>query len=253
MLQGREKAFLKYLSGNSSPLNQNILSQGELSALQELSETAYQKTGTPTYDKSKGQLSYEDYRNDKDHYRVKTLIGRTAPGGITRVGNNWNVVDRYDFNPDDIRRIPEFIKEGRWVSALSGVAAAAPKASAYDISMQIPMTPEQVKRLGSNELNIGGQQYLYEPYQFAQGETIEQAIQKQLAGNRYKPEGENLANYKRVIEQRNKMRSPGDSTFYMPSLPEQVKRTPPKVSLQDRAIQFLNESLAPIMRNPAGY
>ena len=213
---------------------------------------------------------------------VNLSIGRTGSdpryGGvgtnsyIRREGNNWRVKDYYDWNPNNRTRangsretniqaasrlIGDGIRErnvSRFKEALNPISRQIKGDNhGFQTDFTVPLSEEQLKRLGSNEMVMGGQKYYYEPYQFAQGETVEQAIQKQFAGNKYKPEGENLANYKRMIEQRNKSRNPGDTAFYMPSLPEQVRSPAPQLNLQKRAIKFLNESLAPIMKNPAGY
>jgi hypothetical protein len=251
----KESAYLKYLRGDKSTLTADGMSDQERSALQKMSEIAWNK---PT--QSKGTLTYEDYpqTGELPYNEIRLGIGRTGvdprfgnnltgESYIRREGNTWRVRDRYDFNPNNkalinngiaansglesnhgaaLRLIGEAISQREPAKLLS---AANPISRlikgdefAYPVDIQVPLSPDQLKRLGSNELTYGGQNYTYEPYQFAKGETVEQAVQKAFASNQYKPEGDNLKNYIAKVQQRNKQRGSGDTSYYIPQATRQL-------------------------------
>lgn len=249
----KEDAYLKYLRGDKSVLTGDNMNDQERDTYRQIAEIAWNR---PT--SSKGQMQYQNYPDTYDMQQIKHTIGRTgtdprfdptASGEsyIRREGNNWRIRDVYDFakqrNP--LQKGAELLFSGKPMEALAA-ASSGLNQNAYPVDIQIPLSPDQLKRLGSNELTYGGQNYTYEPYQFAKGETVEQAVKKAFANNQYKPEGDNLKNYIARVQQRNQTRGSGDTSYYIPQAVSQLpsarlsQKQPPRMNPLDLISKHIN-------------
>lgn len=183
---------------------------------------------------------------------------------IRREGNNWRVRDWYDWNSNN-RIKPNGERESNVDAALRLIGSSIQNRDVNDLKqalnpisrqimgdnhgfqtdITIPLSPDQVKRLGSNELTYGGQGYTYEPYQFAKGETVEQAVQKAFQSNQYKPKGDNLKNYVAKVQQRNKQRGSGDTSYYIPQAVSQLPsaRVPQKQNNLISALDLISKHI----------
>lgn len=249
----KESAYLKYLRGDKSVLTGDGMTDQEKNTYRQMAEIAWNR---PTV--SKGQMLYQNYPNTYDMHQVRHTIGRTGidprfvPGQpesqsyIRREGNNWRIKDVYDFAPqtNPLQKGAELLFSGKPMEALAAASSGLSQ-NAYPVDIQIPLSPDQLKRLGSNEITYGGQNYTYEPYQFAKGETVEQAVKKAFAGNLYKPEGDNLKNYIARVRQRNKIRGSGDTSYYIPQAVSQLPsaRLPQNQSARMNPLDLINKHI----------
>jgi hypothetical protein len=219
------------------------------------------------------------------YFQVRTTIGRTGvdprfnknsseASYIRREGNNWKIKDWYDFNSNNqikpgsvTPQTPEGVLEQNHETALRLIAdgirnrdvgqflqAANPISRlikgdkhGYQVDISLPLSKDQLKRLGNNHLEIGEQRYIYEPYVFSPGETTQAAIRKAFANNpTYKPEGKNLERYTEIVEKRNKFRGGRDTSYY---IPVPVKEFPPVTPPQGQKFRAL-DLIAKHLRNP---
>ena len=227
----KESAYLKYLRGDKSVLTEDGMSDQERNAYSQMAEIAWNR---PTA--SKGQMQYQNYPNTYDMHQIRHTIGATgidprfvpegkqkSDGYIRREGNYWRIKDNYNFaqQKKPLKKSAELLMNGQAMEALAA-ASSALNQNSYPVDIQIPLSSDQLKRLGNNELTYDGQNYTYEPYQFAKGETVEQAVKKAFANSTFKPEGTNLKNYIARVQQRNKLRGDGDTSYYIPQAVSQL-------------------------------
>jgi len=117
----REAAYLKYLKGEGGTLDS--VPPEDLPYLQEMAARAYMKQGA-----NQGQLLYANYAFSPDEkiMDIARVIGKTAPGNITREGNNWRVKDVYDFYSEgwdkDLERSKKLLMSGDPIGALSAMS-----------------------------------------------------------------------------------------------------------------------------------
>lgn len=269
--------IFKHYFGSGQPLTESQLSFSpeEIEQLRRLSEMATNKPMA-----KRGSIEAKDYLLDTknpssirpDLNLVNLMVGRIGvdprygnsgndTSYIRREGNNWRIRDWYDWNPNNkdgesnIDAAKRLIKKGIVDRDIDSFKQAINPISrqikgdkhGFQIDFTVPMSQEQIKRLGNNELTIGKQQYYYEPYKFAQGETVEQAIQKRLSGNRYKPEGADLQKYVNMVKQRNQVRGQGDTAYYIPVVKQELIMPKPTINKPKfSAMDLLAEHLGKI-------
>jgi hypothetical protein len=197
----RETAYLKYLTGNNSNLTESQIDTADLPQFQRMAQIATQQGGN---------LNYADYPANLDNAQFRQTVGRTGDGGIQRQGNTYIINDRYDFNSkvaspmDRAKAITSSIATGDPLAALSHASTFV--GNEYNTNVRVPVPLEQQAKPAYNPENtvIGGQQYRWEASQLQPGEGYEDVAKQAFAGNKYAPEGSNLANYAQMIIKQNK-------------------------------------------------
>lgn len=239
----REAAFLKYLRGDNSNLDASSVPPETLPALQELAARAYMKRGD-----SQGQLLYADYdRSNSEQYdQVARTIGKTAPGNITREGNNWRIKDQYDFYSEgwdrDVERAKQLALGGDAIGTLSAMSSHVGKP--YQVDMTVPMTPEQIKMfdnpsaidataLQGSEFKFGGKNYKWKQHQLGRNDSAVAIASRQFAGNTmYKAQGQNLKKMTDMLYARNNGAVDAGSTVW---IPEEVNNVSVRATINSKA------------------
>lgn len=196
----RETAYLKYLTGNNSNLTENQIDPADLPQFQRMAAIASQQGGN---------LNYADYPANEDNTQFRQTVGRTGVGGIQRQGNTYVINDHYDFNSktasplDRAKAIASSIATGDPLAALSHASTFV--GSEFDTNVRVPVPLEQQAKPAYSPENtvIGGQQYRWEASAVQPGEGYEDVAKQSFAGNKYVPEGSNLANYAQMIAKQN--------------------------------------------------
>jgi len=198
----RENAYLKYISGDNSNLTESNVSPEDVSQFQNMAAIGYANNG---------QLNYSDYPAGNDNDQFKQTIGRTAPGGIQRQGNDWVINDEYKFNDyhpgeNKLAIAGQALLAGKPVDALGTVSNMF--GTPYDTNIRVPMTPAQIQQYGGNApdaspIKLGGQDYDWELKDIGNTGSYQDAAKQAFAGNQYKPEGSNLDNMAQMIAKRN--------------------------------------------------
>lgn len=198
----REKAYFKYLMGDNTTFTERGIDPDNINQFQNVAGIAANNNG---------QMLYDMY--PQGSYNVQHTIGRTAPGQIRRDGNTWIIQDNYNFNNADTslwnkaKFMAKSFLEDNPLQVLS--RASTMVGSEYKTDIRLPLTPEQIIASGGkmaydpNNTVIGGEQYEWKPHQLQDGETFESVARDSFVGNKYKPEGTNLENYKSWIEKQN--------------------------------------------------
>lgn len=204
MLDTRGRAYFNYLFGGGKGIDESTINTQDVPQFQRMAEVGVQNDG---------QLLYNNYPENQDNSQFRQTIGRTGKGGITRERNTYNVQDLYDFNSKNssvgnrIGKIGQAIASGDHLAALSHASTFG--GQEFQTDMRVPVSLEQQQKEGQkvpysiNATTIGGNQYRWEPYQLKEGESWEDVARNSFAGNRYKPEGDNLANYANMIIKQN--------------------------------------------------
>lgn len=248
-IQGLDAAS-KYAMGDRSTYTEKDLLPGAVPYFQEMAQRAYEK-----HPSLSGQTLYGDHRNLGQNLMsgnpALSVIGRTAPGNITRDGNDWVIKDTYDFgNKGSVRKS---LSEGRIGSAIAQSFEKLPDSS-YEVNMRIPMTPEQkafynspkaqdISGMTSDTFTMGGQKYKWVEQEVKGNESVSSLAQDAFADNTYKPEGSNLAKYQRAITAKNPdvIGKPGDRMMVPVSI------SPKEASKTDKALMLLGDHIDRIM------
>ncbi|MBW4480751.1 MAG: hypothetical protein KME54_28910 [Tolypothrix brevis GSE-NOS-MK-07-07A] len=196
----RETAYLKYLSGENSNLTENQINPDDIPQFQRMAAIATQQGGN---------LNYADYPANEDNTQFRQTVGRTGEGGISREGNTYVIKDRYDFNSktaspiDRLKVIASSIGSGDPLAALSHSSTFV--GNEFDTNARVPVPLNQQKAPAYSPENtvIGGQQYRWEASLAQPGEGYEDVAKTAFAGNKYAPDGSNLARYAQMIIKQN--------------------------------------------------
>lgn len=197
----RETAYLKYLSGNNSNLTEASVDPADIPQFQRMAAIATAQGGN---------LNYADYPANQDNTQFRQTVGRTGVGGIQRQGDTYVINDHYDFNSktasplDRAKAIASSITNGDPLAALSHASTFV--GNEYDTNVRVPVPLDQLGKAPAyspENTVIGGQQYRWEASQLQPGEGYEDVAKQAFTGNRYAPEGSNLANYTQMIVKQN--------------------------------------------------
>jgi hypothetical protein len=254
----REAAYFKYLKGKGGTLDS--VPPENLPYLQEMAARAYMKQGA-----NQGQLLYADYAFSPDEKTmdIARTIGKTAPGNITREGNNWRVKDVYNFYSEgwdkDLERSKKLLMSGDFVGALSAMSPHVGKA--YNVDVTVPMTAEQIKMfeqpssidmeaLQKDSFQFGDQEYTWKKHQLGRNDSAVAIAGRQFADNPiYKAEGSNLKKMVDMVYAKNNGKVAQGDLAWIPEVVEvkpinqTVANTPSKSS---GGLDLLNRYLGAI-------
>jgi hypothetical protein len=197
----RETAYLKYLSGDNTSLTENQINPADIPQFQRMAAIATQQDGN---------LNYADYPEGEDNTQFRQTVGRTGAGGVSRDGNTYIIKDHYDFNSktaspvDRLKAIASSIGSGNPLAALSHSSTFV--GNEFDTNARVPVPLNQREKAPAyNPENtvIGGQQYRWEASLAQPGEGYEDVAKTAFAGNKYAPDGSNLARYTQMIIKQN--------------------------------------------------
>lgn len=225
----KEAAYLKYLSGGGGTLDGSSVPQETLPHLQEMAARAYMKRGN-----NQGQILYADYPESRqlgnNYEDVARTLGKTAPGNITREGNNWKIKDTYDFYSEgwdkDLDRAKNLLMGGDPIGALSAISPHVGKS--MDVDVKIPMTAEQIQMfdrgspidtaaLQKESFRFGGQDYGWKKYQLGRNDSAVGIASREFGNGSYIPEGSNLKKMVDMIYAKNDGKVDAGDTVWIPT------------------------------------